>query len=222
VREFLCYFYRYPERKLALVPNGWDGEPRAESGLADQPTVVCVARFRPQKGHTDLLAAFALVRSQVEDARLILVGDGKLASELRRQAEELDLSESVEFRGTADDVWSQLAEAHVFALASLYEPLGIAVLEAMAAGLPVVATAVGGIPELVEPGRTGVLVPPGSPVAMANELTKLLTDPERRSRMSSAARRAAAERSVEGMTTSYFGLYESLLPSVGRKRTFQL
>ena len=75
------------------------------------------------------------------------MGDGKLEGDLRRRVRELGLEESVEFRGPTTDIWPQLAEAHVFALASLYEPLGIAVMEAMAAGLPIVATAVGGIPE---------------------------------------------------------------------------
>lgn len=209
--EFLAAELGLPRARIRRIPNGWRGSPPPRSGLSSRPTVVCVARFRRQKGHRDLLDAFALVRARIEDARLLLVGDGELEAEARARAAALELDGSVEFRGAVDDVWPALAEAHVFALASLYEPLGIAVLEAMAAGLPVVASAVGGIPELVESGETGVLVPPGAPGEMAGALIELLGAPDLRRRMGEAARRRAGSWEASVAVGRYFDLYEELL-----------
>jgi glycosyltransferase involved in cell wall biosynthesis len=211
VYEFLRSRYRYPADKLVLVPNGWSGDPRPEPGLANHPTVISVARFRAQKGHADLLSAFAIVVREIPQARLLLVGDGKLAADLRRRVNSLRLGENVEFCGAIDDVWPVLAEAHVFALASLYEPLGIAVLEAMAAGLPVVATAVGGIPELVEDGQTGRLVAPHAPDQMAAALVDLLDSPDARASMGAAGRERAKEFTTSRAIGRYFGLYDELV-----------
>ena len=213
VQDFLRTKYRYPASKLALVPNGWSGHPTAKTGLSDRPTVVCVARFRAQKGHAELLSAFALVCRDIPGARLLLIGDGKLADDLRRRTRELGLVRNVEFRGATEDVWPQLAEGHVFVLASLYEPQGIAVLEAMAAGLPVVATAVGGIPELVEDGRTGVLVESHAPEQMAAALVKLLQTPDLCRRMGEAARDRAAGFTSAKAVGRYYDLYGALIES---------
>jgi glycosyltransferase involved in cell wall biosynthesis len=210
---FLISRYRYPPGKVICIPNGWSGEPFAKCGLASKPTVICVARFRPQKGHADLLETFAAVKQQVPDARLLLVGDGKLGPELRSRARELGLAECVKFRGSTDNVWPHLAEAHVFALASTYEPLGIAVLEAMAAGLPVVATSVGGIPELIESETMGRLVRPGRPDEMAGVVVELLGSSRLRSRMGAAARLRAADFRISVTMERYFDVYGELLES---------
>ncbi|HWW67725.1 MAG TPA: glycosyltransferase family 4 protein [Solirubrobacterales bacterium] len=213
--ELLASRLGLPRERLACIPNGWSGTPFPQSGLAGRPTAICVARFRRQKGHRDLLAAFSLVRERIGDARLLLVGDGPLEGEIRAGAAALGLGESVEFRGAVGDVWPHLAEAHVFALASLYEPLGIAALEAMAAGLPVVATAVGGVPELVEVGKTGRLVRPGAPEEMAAALVELLTDPDLRQGMGNEARRRAAGRRASVTVERYFDLYGELPAASG-------
>jgi glycosyltransferase involved in cell wall biosynthesis len=211
VYDFLRNHYRYPAEKLEQISNGWAGAPRESPGHASEPTIVTVARLRPQKGHAVLLDAFTRVREEIPNARLRLVGDGPLAEELQRQAAALGITDSVEFAGTSLDVWSELEQAHVFALASHYEPQGIAVLEAMAAGLPVVATAVGGIPELIEPGRTGELVPPNDPVALANELVRLLSSPSRCEVYGQEGRREAAGYTVDKAVTGYFDLYERVI-----------
>src|SRR4051794_15917265 len=212
VHEFLRTRYRYPAEKVEQISNGWAGGPRETAGRAWEPTIVTVARLRPQKGHAVLLDAFTQVRQQVPDARLRLVGDGPLAEELQRQSAALGIGDHVEFAGTSTDVWGELEQAHVFALASLYEPQGIAVLEAMAAGLPVVATAVGGIPELIEPGRTGELVPPNDPAALADVLIGLLSDPSRCEAYGQEGRREAAGYTVDKTVAGYFNLYERLMP----------
>lgn len=211
VRRFLLSEYGYPESKVLSIPNGWSGRPPTASGLARRPTVLCAANFRLEKGHAVLLAAFRRVLAEVPDAELVLVGEGRLSGGVRERSSSLGLSDNVTFVGAVDDVWPYLERAHVFALASLYEPLGIVVMEAMAAGLPVVASAVGGIPELVRPGITGELVDANDDKAMARELVRLLRSPEMRQEMGNAARKDAASLKMDRMVDRYFGLYESVL-----------
>jgi glycosyltransferase involved in cell wall biosynthesis len=117
----------------------------------------------------------------------------------------------VEFAGTVPDIWPHLARADVFALASRTEAFGIAVVEAMAAGLPVVAAAVGGVPELVSPGVTGELFPPGDHRALAAHLLRLLREPELRGRMGAAAQQAAEGYRLKETVRKYCALYADLL-----------
>ncbi len=116
----------------------------------------------------------------------------------------------MQFIGQVDDVWGELSRADVFVLASVVEPLGIAVMEAMAAGLPVVAAATGGIPELVDSGITGHLVEPASAEALGSELARVLLSPERGTEMGRAGKQKVAPLRSEQMVESYFGLYEGL------------
>jgi glycosyltransferase involved in cell wall biosynthesis len=214
VREFLLESYRYPPQRVSCIRNGWSGTPlklRADA----RPTIVCTANFRAQKGHAVLIEAFAAVARQMPEARLVLLGDGPELSAARRLIGKRGLAGRVELPGPQADVWPWLARAHVFALASHYEPLGIAVLEAMAAGLPVVATGVGGIAELVEPGVTGELVPPGDPAAMARALVAVLADPDTAGRMGAAGRVFADGERMESCVERYFELYERLLAERG-------
>jgi glycosyltransferase involved in cell wall biosynthesis len=138
-----------------------------------------------------LLEAFAVVRRQIPDAHLLLVGQGELQSELRRRAQSLGIDGSVEMTGPVPEIWPYLSRSDVFALPSLSEAYGIAVAEAMAAGLPVVASAVGGVPELVNEGVTGNLFPVGDHQALARHLIRILKSPELRIRMGAAAKGAA-------------------------------
>ena len=191
VRRYLVSTQGYPASKVDCIPLGWEGEPLPPVRDGRPPTVVCVAKLRPEKGHDVLLDAFAAVRDRVPDARLVLVGEGQLQETLERQAMSLGVQGAVHFAGMVEDVWPHLAAADVFALASESEAYGIAIAEAMAAGLPVVASRVGGIPELVEAGVSGELFAPGDRDTLAAHLTRLLTEPDLRARMSEAARKAA-------------------------------
>jgi len=219
--SFLTHDYGYAVDAVACISNGWDATPRGGDGLRDDhlspdaPTVVCVANFRPQKGHDVLLAAFARVVRRVPAAKLVLVGDGDLRVQIERDVRARGIEGSVDLIGETHDVWPWLERAHVFALASHYEPLGIAILEAMAAGLPVVATAVGGIPELVQPNTTGLLVPNGDVDALADGLLTLLLRAELRDRMGKAGRAAAQLRTVDQMVGQYFQLYDRLMADRG-------
>lgn len=211
VRQFLVSDYGYPAGKVTCIPLGWQGEPRPRGTAHRPPTIVCVAALRPEKGHDVLLDALPLVRRQVPDARLLLIGEGDCRPALEAQAVALGLGDSVEFLGSVPEIWAHLAEADVFAIASRSEAFGIAIAEAMAAGLPVVAPAVGAIPELVRPGVTGELFAAGDHRALAAQLVRILASPELRSQMSAAARAAAEPLRMENAVERYFGVYEELL-----------
>jgi glycosyltransferase involved in cell wall biosynthesis len=166
-----------------------------------------VARLVEQKGQRTLVEAAPLVLDQRPDARFIVVGDGELRDELEGLADGLPF----EFRGLRDDVPAQLAEFDVFAFPSLFEGLCLAVIEAQAAGVPVIATPVGGITETVVDGGTGLLVPPRDAEALAAAILRLLDDGALASRLAREARaRVRACYSIEQMVSGTLELYGSL------------
>lgn len=172
--------------RITVIPNGIDpsrlargagGALRAALGVpAGAPVIAILGRLTPDKGHRDALAAFALVRSRLPAARLLIVGSGKLEGELKREAQALFPEGAVLFTGHVDDVGAAIEAAGVVLVTSLREGMPHVVLEAMALGTPVVATAVAGIPELVEHGRSGLLTPPAAPGDAAAAVLSVLTD----------------------------------------------
>ncbi|MBI4768867.1 MAG: glycosyltransferase, partial [Chloroflexi bacterium] len=150
---------------------------RAEiAGDPTRPLLISVGRLTPPKAFDVLLSAFALVRSQKPEARLIIVGGGSLYDELAAQIKTLGLEGSAMLLGERDDIPRLLAAGDMFVSSSVREGLPLAILEAMTAGLPVVATRVGDVPEAVVAG-TGALVPPGQPTALADAIASLLDHP---------------------------------------------
>jgi glycosyltransferase involved in cell wall biosynthesis len=218
VQRFLAESRGCPPARLGRIRLGWSGEPLAPRPAAGRPpTVVCVAALRREKGHDTLLAAFAQVRAAIPAARLVLVGDGPYRPQVETMVRAAGLADAVRLVGRAERIWPYLADADVFALASPSEALGIAIMEAMAAGLPVVATDVGGIPELVTPGVTGELFAVRDHDALARKLIALLGSPQRLHEMSAAALRAADAMRMEQSIEAYFSLYDRLLAG-GAKR----
>lgn len=212
VRSFLVESYGYRNEFVTTIENGWEGTPLAKAGRAGQPPVlVCVANFREQKDHLTLLRAFELLVRAHPEARLRLVGDGPLKPEIVRSIREAGLEEKVDLVGAVRDVWSYLAAADVFVLTSTYEPLGIAVLEAMAARLPVVASDVGGLREIVEREVSGILVPPGDPAAFAEAIAGLLESESTREKMGLEGQKTAERWKMSVTVDRYFELYEQLL-----------
>ncbi len=150
------------------------------------------ARLVPVKAHHDvLIPAFAQLVRQINDAELILIGDGPQREELQLLMQRLGIESAVHFSGHQDNsrVYEELAKADVYVHSSHEEGLPFAVLEAMAVGLPVVATRVGGVPEAVRDGVTGLLVPPGDVAAFSEAMVVLGKDPLLRMTMGSAGRR---------------------------------
>jgi len=212
VKSFLEDSYGFPPPAVGRIRLGWSGEPPPKKPPADRPpTIVCVAGLRREKGHDTLLAAFKKVRHEIPEARLVLVGDGPHRQHVEGAVRAAGLEQSVRLTGATTDIWPHLADADVFALASPSEALGIAIMEAMAAGLPVVASDVGGIPELVTPGVTGELFPVRDHDALAFKLTALLRSPHDLARMSAAARGAAASMHMDQTVGENLRLYERLL-----------
>ena len=170
----------------------------------DGPLVGNVARLAEQKGQRTLLEAAA----ELPGVKFAIVGEGELRGELERRTDELGLHDRVLFTGARDDVPDLLATFDVFAFPSLFEGLCLAVIEAQAAGVPVVATPVGGIRETVVDGETGLLVPPQDPQALAAAIRRLLDDRELAGRLAAEARRRVHERfSVQRMVEETLALY---------------
>jgi glycosyltransferase involved in cell wall biosynthesis len=173
-----------PEEKARL---------REQLGLGDDKVILTVGRMSAEKGHADLLEAIALLRNSPGFAgyRVLFVGDGPEQENLRQQAARLGISDRIVMPGFQRDVAPYYGMATIFALPSHSEGSPNVVLEAMSAGLPVVAASVGGVPEIVENGKTGILVPPRDPGAMADGLKHLLQSEDSRERMGAAAKQKA-------------------------------
>ncbi|WP_376694900.1 glycosyltransferase [Wenzhouxiangella sp. EGI_FJ10305] len=177
----------------------------------------CAARMVPVKRHRDLIDAFARVAGVHPQASLVLIGDGPLESGLRDQVARHNLTDRVIFHGEERNMAGLLPLLDAFVLASSTEGLSNAILEAMACGLPTIATAVGGNTELVEPGLTGFLVPPRAPDQIALAMGEFLTRPELGRTMGRQARtRAVAHFSLPGMLARFSSFYRDCQPEIVR------
>jgi glycosyltransferase involved in cell wall biosynthesis len=175
-------------------PADYEPRPR-ERAPGDPLRVLTVARLEPRKGQEVLLEAVAQLRRDGHEVSLEVVGDGPARERAERRAEELGIAGSVTFAGAVDRerVADHYARADVFCLPSFAEGVPVVLMEAMASGLPVVATQVMGIPELVQDGRTGRLVPPGRADALATALRELAADGDLVARLGEAARRRVVQ-----------------------------
>jgi len=175
-----------PADRMTTVHNGIaDTEERADPARGDTPTLIMVARFFDQKDHDTLLRALKGIDSPF---KMLLVGDGPRLDEVASHVREMGLADRVEILGNRRDVPSLLAGSHAFVLSSLWEGFPISILEAMRAGLPVVASDVGGVRESVIDGETGFLTVPRDEVGLRDAITKVLADPDLRARMGRAGR----------------------------------
>jgi glycosyltransferase involved in cell wall biosynthesis len=214
-------YTRIPRERITTIPNGidpsqfrlqenrWELRQRLDLPV-DRQVVVSVGRLTRPKGYPHLLAALRLIPPDERPLTLI-VGDGPDLHDLELKATALQLEHDVRFLGNQHDVPVLLAAADLFVLSSLWEGLSLAVLEAMAAGLPAVVTAVGGNPEIVEQGKSGLLVPPADEHALAEAIRSMLREPLRREEMGQAARqRLERYFSLQRFVEAHEALYESL------------
>ncbi len=202
-REKLVSHYRVPERRVAYVPNAVDTDyfrpdPAAR---AKDPTVVSIGRLVWEKDPLLLVEGFRLTAQDVSGVRFEVIGDGPLRGKLEALVRKSGLESRVKLIPSTNDVRSHLQKAWVFALASKSESSANVILEAMATGLPIVATRVGGLPELVVDGETGLLVEPANPRQLADALVRLIRDEPGRVSMGKRTReRAIARHSMQVMT----------------------
>jgi glycosyltransferase involved in cell wall biosynthesis len=202
----------YPRGRIEVVYNGVELPPNSVPARNDTPLIGEIARLCDVKGQRELIAALA----ELPDARLVLAGvdleqGGAFQIELEREAEQLSVRERVEFAGFHHDVPALLDELDIVALPSWTEGLPLTVLEAMAHARPVVATSVGGTPEVVVDGETGLLVPPRDSTALAAAIRRLLDDRELAQRLGDAGRRRVEEHfSLAAMNERILALYDEV------------
>jgi len=220
-----CEYNALPIDKLRVVPYGADLSAvsrvtaeeatavRREIGFGPDDLVIgSVGRLVEQKDYPTQLNAFALAATRVPRLRMVLAGDGPLEASLRDLVRALGLEERVRFLGHWERVPSLLRSLDIFVISSKFEPFGVALLEAKAAGLPIVATRVNEIPEILSDGESGLLAPPEDPAAMAEQFVALANDAALRARLGQRALEEARERhSLEASVCAYQSLYDSSL-----------
>jgi glycosyltransferase involved in cell wall biosynthesis len=187
---------------------------RSAAGVGEERVVLAVGRLSPEKGHADLFRAIQQLKRRRAELKfgLVLIGEGPEEQPLRRLAEELGLKDRIIFAGFKVNVRPFYSMATLLALPSHSEGSPNVVLEAMSAGLAIAATQVGGVPEILEQERTGLLVPPRDPHAMAGAIERLLTDETLRQRLGATARAAALEKfTPEAYDRSLIDFYETVL-----------
>lgn len=210
-------------RKIRTIYNGFDwgpfDQPQDRAALRrdwnvphDAPMAGVIGRLQPVKGHRYFLHAAARVIERLPQARFVIVGDGPLRGELETRARDLGLSGCVRFLGIRRDIPAVLAALDLLVLPSLEEPFGRVLVEAGAAGLPVVCTRVGGTVEVVVDGVTGYFVPPAAVDPLADRISELLSDPARGRSMGAAGRERVQSRfGLDTMTNETLEVYRRLL-----------
>jgi glycosyltransferase involved in cell wall biosynthesis len=203
---------------IAVIPNGVDVEAHPErrpsAGAGGAQTVITVAYLRPEKSHETLSVATALLAPEFPDLQVQIVGDGPRRAALEALVRTRHLESRVSFLGHREDVPALLRGADVFVLPSRSEAFPNGVIEAMAAGLPVVASGVGGLLDLIQHGHTGLLVDPGSPDLLADALGHVLRDRAQAARLGQAAHaHVARSYSFERMVAAFEDLYAAGLPA---------
>ena len=215
--------------KIARIPNFIDSDLfapaspevkksiKAELGYDEGPLVTFSGRFIARKGIDHLLEAWRVVLDECPEARLLLLGDGPLLGEMKKRAASLGITDSLSFRGHVGRVTDYLHGTDLFVLPSLQEGMPNSLLEAMACGLPVVATRIGGGIDIIKSGINGVLVPPGDSDALAAALVGILKDDKRaRSLAAEALRTMREEYTLDTIAPRYRSLYENVVASSRR------
>lgn len=211
VRSSICREYALPPSAVPVVGNGIDLDafrgPQRRGLRGAGARLLCVARLAPAKNHALLLQTVARLRESGRDVSLTLVGDGPLRGRLEELARELGISEHVRFAGRRTDTPAFYRDCDLFVLLSDYEGMPMSIIEAMASGLPVVATRAGGVGELVDDGVSGALVEADA-AAAAEAIAAICDDPALYARLSAGAVRTSSRYSATAMMEKYVGLYD--------------
>jgi len=208
-----------PAAKLRVVLNGTLGSPRLPrtrppAALLNRPAIVFVGGLHPRKAVDHLIRAFDMVRSKMSDVTLYIVGYGPNRLEYEALTRQLGCGERVKFCGSARDPRPYLLGCDIFVLASHADPAPLVIAEAREAGCAIIGTAVDGIPEMLEHGRAGMLVPPGDKEALANAIASLIEDKERLSLMRVRSQHNIAHMSVQRVASETLDVYRNALSLV--------
>lgn len=213
-RQLAWRYVPHSRQRLVAIHNGLDDHPARATPQRQPVRIIMTARFHEPKEQQLLLRAFARLGSR--DAELLLVGDGPELAASQALARELQIDTRVRFLGDRPDVPELLAQAQIFTLLSRYEGLPVSILEAMRAGLPVIASDVGGVAEELAHGSSGLLVPRGDVAAVAAALGTLVADPALRARMGAAGRQRFLDRFTrDRMLARTDAVYQSVLAERG-------
>lgn len=209
VRNSVAEFYGLPLSRVSVIYNGIDLSrcvPKTTYETGETVTILHVGRFDVPKNHPGLLEAFRLLLETHPECRLRLVGDGELRPDMEKLAREKGIADFVEFCGMQSNVYPYLHDADIFTLPSIYEGNPMTIIEAMGTGLPIVASRVGGIPDMISDGESGLLVEP-EPQSICAGLTRLVGDAALRQRLGLAARKQSQTFSAEHMARDYISCY---------------
>ena len=209
VQSSVAEFYGLPLSRVPVIYNGIDLSrcvPKTTYETGETVTILHVGRFDVPKNHPGLLEAFRLLLETHPECRLRLVGDGELRPDMEKLAQEKGIADFVEFCGMQSNVYPYLHDADIFTLPSIYEGNPMTIIEAMGTGLPIVASRVGGIPDMISDGESGLLVEP-EPQSICAGLTRLVGDAALRQRLGLAARKQSQTFSAEHMARDYISCY---------------
>ena len=209
VHQSVMDYYGLKAEQIPTVFNGVPLNrciPRETYALGEKAVLVHVGRFNEQKNHSGLLEAFRLLLEIHPQCRLRLVGDGDLRADMETLAKEKGISDAVEFCGMQSNVYPYLHDADIFTLPSIYEGNPMTIIEAMGTGLPIVASRVGGIPDMIHDGESGILVEP-EPRAVCDALARMVEDGALRRRLGENAKAQSRQFSAEHMAEDYLTCY---------------
>jgi len=209
VHRTIVSFYGMKEEKVPVIYNGVDLSrclPKTGYDLSEPAQLLHIGRFNYQKNHKGLLDAFFILQKKCSDCVLNLLGDGELRPEVEAYAEELGIREKVIFHGSQSNVYPYLHRADIFLLPSRFEGMPMTIIEAMGTGLPVVAAAVGGVPDMLKDGKSGLLVSQ-EPEETANAVLALLEQEDLRKALGEQARKDSVQFGAEHMARSYCDVY---------------
>ena len=210
VQGTICDFYGLQQDRVPVIYNGIDiskCSPKTNYELSAPANLVHIGRFDVPKNHAGLLEAFSRVLKQRPNCRLHLVGDGDLRPEIEALAEKLQIADGVVFHGMQSDVHPYLEQADIFLLPSSYEGMPMTIIEAMATALPIVATMVGGIPDMVEDGKRALLVP-CEVQAVADACLRMLESQTLREQLGKAALEDSKRFAANHMAQCYCDIYK--------------
>ena len=222
-KEILVNYEKVDTRKITVIYNGTSinkfrlqnikqrQQMRENLKVVDKIVLTFTAHLRPEKGHKYLLEALSVIRIQYPHIYLLLIGDGVLRDELEALTRQLNIENNVRFLGYRADIPDLLSATDIYVHSSVNEGFGIAIIEAMAVGLPVVATNVGGIPEIIINDVNGMLVPPENPQALADAISELIEHPDKRKILSDKGRQhVEVTFTNQIMAKKYMGIYSKL------------
>lgn len=224
VRDYQILYTKILPEKIIVIENGINSKQftnQVDAGNAlryefqigmDAPLVGIIGRLKPQKDHSNFLLAAIQIRNKMPNTHFLIVGDGPLRDQLVAQAQSLGLGSSVIFCGIRKDIHTVLSALDMLVISSKWEGLPVTLLEGMAAGLPIVATAVGSIPEVLRDGEMGLIVAPSNPKDLANACLRLINSPVIRQRMGEAAHmHVKLNFSNDVMVNKIVDLYQELM-----------